>query len=134
MREKPKISEQLYNRFKYFLESKDPEVLFLIRLVLLGKIELEDYYKYWGRKGNYKECCISCFVQLEKLNLMPARWLDCVYGNDVTVNYVRCPKCRSSSINKEYYWKFRKKYKDTIKTSSDPFNAFTFDILDYLGE
>jgi len=67
---------------------------YLRKLMILGKIDNDDFDMALGRYHNIPMCCIKNFITLSLIGICKvADVMDAVYGPD-DYNYVRCLKCR----------------------------------------
>jgi hypothetical protein len=77
------------------LTEHDPFEDFIAKLVVLGKIEVEDWDRETGKHYGIPKCCVEWYITLDKIGIHDqGGYMDRMYGEDVSkAGYVRCPKC-----------------------------------------
>lgn len=92
-------ASEIYLRDKgeYYIPLKRYVDIWLDRMVVMGKIEQDDWNRENGKYFGIPRCCVEWYIFLHSLNIEPiGSFMNVVFGEDDhdKYQYVRCPKCR----------------------------------------
>jgi hypothetical protein len=70
-----------------------PIDLFVLKMIVLGKVEAKDFHRVVGKFHGYPKCCIENYVHLIRLKIKPARYMYEQHNHRHKLGLVLCNHC-----------------------------------------
>jgi len=72
-----------------------PIDLFTLKMVILGKVELEDFHRVVGKFYGFPKCCVENYVRLMEMGVPPALYMHEVFTHRHPLPLVLCNDCHN---------------------------------------
>jgi hypothetical protein len=74
---------------------KHPMELFIMKLILMGKIEAIEFHRQMGRYYGYPWCCINNYIRVLYSGQAPAKYMHDTFGHRHGLRLVLCNECHT---------------------------------------
>jgi len=71
----------------------EPILIYLKSLLVLGKIDEDDYDREYGKQSGFSKCCIENYISLSLQGLCPGLYMATVFNHEINNGHILCHKC-----------------------------------------